>query len=101
MFFIFVISFFVLNKINLSNEAIFISLGVLSHIFLDMLSNTGVMLFWPYPSWFSFFGVKKRIEQKELTIKRLKHKFNFLLFDSVLGLIWLSYLYFAGKIFLS
>tara|TARA_Y100000310_G_scaffold269145_1_gene282129 strand:- start:360 stop:857 length:498 start_codon:yes stop_codon:yes gene_type:complete len=101
IFFIFVIGFFVLDIVNLGNEAIFISLGVLSHIFLDMISNTGVVLFWPYKSWFSFFGVNRKFKQKEITIKRLKNKFNFLLFDSVLGLIWLSYLYFAGKIILS
>jgi len=102
MFFIFVIGSFVLSTINLSKEAIFISLGVLSHIFLDMISYSGAMLFWPYKGWFSFTGFYKRSRRKELTkIKDFKYIIKFLLFDSVLGLIWLSYLYFAGKIILS
>ncbi len=100
--FVFVIGFLTLSTINLSDEAIFISLGVLSHLCLDMISSSGIMLFWPYQSWFSFTGVYKKSRRKKLTeIKEFKYVIKFLLFDSVLGLMWLSYLYFAGKIFLS
>ena len=98
IFFISIIGFFILKIINLSNEFIFIALGILSHIILDMISNNGVMLLWPYRGWFSFFKNKKN---KNITITRLKYQIKFLLFDSVLGLIWLGYLYFAGRIILS
>lgn len=101
IFFISIIGFFILNIINLGNEFIFIALGILSHIILDMISNTGVMLFWPYRRWFSFFGINNKLEIKKITITRLKYQIKFLLFDSIIGLIWLSYLYFAGKIILS
>jgi hypothetical protein len=66
-----------------------------------MISNTGVMLLWPYRRWFSFFGINNKLEIKKITITRLKYQIKFLLFDSIIGLIWLSYLYFAGKIILS
>ena len=101
VFFMFIFGFFILGTIGLGHESLFISLGIISHIGLDMIFKPGVMLLWPYSKWFSFFEITSNIKTKKLTITNLKYKINFLLFDSVLGLIWLSYLYFAGKIILS
>jgi len=89
----FFLGFFLLEKIGVGESAIFISLGILIHIFLDMVSKTGVMLFWPYQGWFSFFNINKKIITKFQNISDLKYQINFLIFDIVIGLIWFSYIY--------
>ena len=104
IFFIIIIStitFSLLKIINLEVNATFISLGILSHLTLDMISNYGIRFFWPSKIWISFNGISKEPNFKKLTKEKLIFQIKFWMFDSVIGILWLSYLYFTGKIILS
>ena len=90
--------YLVLKNYKLEKETIFISLGVLTHIFLDMFFNPGVILFWPIGTWFSFYGLTNYLIVNLPTLDILNNFINFLIFDIGLGIIWLSYLYLKGNI---
>ena len=94
----FFVSYFILKQYKLEKEAIFFSIGLLSHVILDMFIFPGLMLFWPIGTLFSFYGLTNTFVMPVLTIETLNVYVKWLLFDIVLGIAWLSYLYFKGKI---
>jgi membrane-bound metal-dependent hydrolase YbcI (DUF457 family) len=94
----FFVVYYVLKNYKFEKEAIFISLGILCHIFLDMFFRPGVMLFWPIGTWFSFYGLSNYLIVNLSTLKNLNNYINFLIFDIGLGIIWLGYLYIKGNI---
>jgi len=96
------VSFFViyviLKMFDLEKESMYLPIGVLVHIFLDLLIYPGVLLFWPLGTWFWFFGFANEVFIYSSANSVLSAKPSLVLIDVVIGLIWLSYLYFKGKI---
>ncbi|MBT3690915.1 metal-dependent hydrolase [Candidatus Woesearchaeota archaeon] len=94
----FFVSYFILKQYKLEKESIFFSIGIFSHVILDMFIFPGLMLFWPIGTLFSFYGLTNLFVMPVVTIGTLHLYVKWLLFDIVLGVVWLSYLYFKGKI---
>jgi len=94
----FFVSYFILKQYKLEKESIFFSIGFFSHVILDMFIFPGLMLFWPIGTLFSFYGLTNLFVMPVVTIGTLHLYVKWLLFDIVLGVVWLSYLYFKGKI---
>ena len=63
-------------------------LGVLIHLFVDLISSQGIPLFWPYPNYLSLLlGYSASIDP-----------LKFALIDTALGTAWVFYLSVKGKI---
>lgn len=84
--------FFFTYFISSIDAAIFLTLGVVSHIFIDMFSSSeGVMLFWPMKINYSIYG-KRNNSKSEFSLRTfLFYKFKNLFFDLILGAIWLLF----------
>lgn len=96
-----------LNKIkklnwNARNLGLIFALGVLSHIFLDMvLGKPGVQLLWPFGKWYWFFGIGesfKSLPINERGIEVLTNSLKWAIADIGLGTLWLFYLMLKKKL---
>ena len=94
----FFVCYYILKHYNLGKEAIFFAIGLFSHVMLDMFIFPGLMLFWPLGTLFSFYGLTNVFTMPILTIETLNVYVKWLLFDIVLGVVWMGYLYFDNKI---
>jgi membrane-bound metal-dependent hydrolase YbcI (DUF457 family) len=70
-----------------SNYALFLALGILTHIFLDFLSPTGVPLLWPYTKMFI----------PQLSLETSSDILDGLI-DMFLGTSWILYLSLKNRI---
>lgn len=68
-------------------------IGILVHIFLDILTAPGVQLFWPLNNWISIPGIfTTTILPREISYSTL------LRVDMFLGFFWFMYLFLTSKI---
>lgn len=97
----------VYNKIfkkNLDSKklSVFLFVGILSHIFLDMtIGKPGVPLFFPLHTWFYFFGSVTNFTSQKFsasTSEQLMREIKFAIFDIGLGALFFFYLMIKGKI---
>jgi membrane-bound metal-dependent hydrolase YbcI (DUF457 family) len=81
------------NLISTNYAAILLSVGVLSHIFIDMFSSRrGVMLFWPNKLKISVYGINKSIIPPYTFYSFFNQYFILFVRDIVLGVVWLFFL---------
>lgn len=102
-FFIIYLGFVILRKkLDGAKFGLFFSLGILSHLVLDMLFGyPGIRLFWPLDYWFWFFGYIKHnvpVSLSETSKDLLIEKFKLAIVDMGLGVVWVGYLFFSGKL---
>jgi membrane-bound metal-dependent hydrolase YbcI (DUF457 family) len=89
----FVITYIILNRYKLQKQAIFISIGILIHILVDMVTMPGVQLLWPLPTWISIYGISVLKALKPVTVSLLTNKLNWAYLDMGLGVIWITYFF--------
>ena len=77
-----------LDKINHKHIGILFSIGILTHLLLDMIFVPGVPLLWPYDLYFSYFGVFQKSMIQKLAWPLAK-EFKFALFDMAAGGGWI------------
>ena len=107
----FIVCFIFINSINLKlrkklNPILisgFFSLGILTHLLADMAFGwPGVAFFWPLTTRFWMFGYGAAdyvtLHLSELSKERIVHLMKFALIDMAVGIIWIGYLFFKGKI---
>lgn len=94
----FVITYLILKRHNLQKQAIFISIGILIHILVDMVTMPGVQLLWPLPAWISIYGIYPLQILKPITLSLLTTKLNWAYLDMALGVMWLTYLFIKKRI---
>jgi len=95
---IFFVAYVLLKQYKLEKSAIFLSIGTLIHIILDLPFYPGTMLFWPLGTWFWFFGVANEVLVYSSASAVFSAKSVLVLADVAFGLVWLTYLYIRGKI---
>ncbi len=88
---------------NNKKMALLFSLGILSHIFLDMMTGKpGVQLFWPLDKWYYFFGILpepfKSMPYSQRTVEALANALKWAIFDIGVGALWLFYLMYKNKL---
>ncbi|MEK6955453.1 MAG: metal-dependent hydrolase [Nanoarchaeota archaeon] len=91
------------QKFNIYHVAVFFSIGLFSHVLLDMIFGwPGVGLLWPYKTlWFYFFGTSHGYTSSlvsEKTISDIIKTLRWALFDIGLGVLWLFYLMYSKKV---
>ncbi|HIH25226.1 metal-dependent hydrolase [Candidatus Woesearchaeota archaeon] len=91
------------QKFRIYHVALFFSLGIISHIFLDMASGwPGVGLLWPYKTvWVYFFGIVHGYNPyllSEKTIEDVIRTLKWAIFDIGLGALWIFYLMYSKKL---
>ncbi len=79
------------------------SIGILSHLLLDFLGREGVPLFWPSTMYYSLTDGIQDISSRHLQIftdtpAHMLRAIKLLLMDSTIGILWVSYLFWKGKI---
>ena len=84
-------------------KAMYFSLGILTHLLADMAFGwPGVAFFWPLTTRFWMFGYGAAdyvtLHLSELSKERIVHLMKFALIDMAVGIIWIGYLFFKGKI---
>ncbi len=94
----YLIIYLVLKRFKLEKEAIFVPIGILVHLSLDMIGYPGIMLFWPLDYFVHFFDINKGITLLGLAEENLLRKVKYLIVDTVLGAIWIGYLYYSRKL---
>lgn len=67
------------------------TIGILTHLILDMFFVPGVPLLWPYNYYFSYFGIFPRSIIHEFAWPLAK-EFKFALFDMAIGGGWILFL---------
>jgi membrane-bound metal-dependent hydrolase YbcI (DUF457 family) len=113
--FTFIIGYFLL-KILANKKIIFkhqillytkwLVFGVGTHLLADMIFSTGngIPLFWPYVYYFGFFtGIQSPHDLVVLyanitLVEKLTDKLRWAIFDMGLGVSWIFYLIYSGKI---
>lgn len=90
--------YLVLRKFKLEKEAVFIPIGILVHLSLDMIGYPGIMLFWPLDYFVHFFSINKGIALLGIAEENLMLKIRYLIIDMVLGVIWIGWLYYSKKL---
>ena len=88
---------------NIKKIALLFSLGIASHIVLDMFTGKpGVPLLWPLDKWFYFFGVLQEpfrsVAFDERNIEILVSNVKWGIFDIGLGTAWLFYFMIRNKL---
>ncbi len=82
--------------------ALFMGLGIATHLFLDGFSTYGIPLLWPMGGYFSFFsGYNPAIPEGGLLIgsaEILIHKIKLAIADMAIGTTWIFYLWFRKRI---
>ena len=90
------------KNLNARTLSLLLSIGILSHIFLDMMQGTpGTPLFFPWDEWFYFFGVVdtyRSIGFSDRAINILTNNLRWAIFDIGLGIAFIFYLMLRGKI---
>lgn len=91
------------KNLNVKKISILFSIGILSHLILDMLvGKPGVPLFWPLDKWFYFFGILtepfRSRPYSERTVEMLANALKWAIFDIGLGAAWLFYFIFKKKL---
>src|SRR3989338_2372698 len=85
-----------LNKnYNAKKLSIFFSVGILSHIFLDMTFGwPGISLLYPYDKWFYFFGIEnihRSIGITNVAVGELLNELKLAILDIGLGVAFVFY----------
>src|SRR3989338_11483328 len=95
------LAFYFLNKSGKKVGTLF-ALGIISHIVLDMIFGyPGVGLLWPYSYRIWFFGFMKEyigLTLSEMSRSVLIWRIKLAIVDMGLGVVWIGYLLFKGKI---
>ncbi len=102
----FIVIYFGFSVLKIRQEGfkfgLFFSIGILSHLILDMIFGyPGIRLFWPLDYWVWFFGyLKYHIASTLSDTPRhlLIKKFKLAIVDMGIGVLWISYLFFKGKL---
>lgn len=101
-FIIYLGCYFFDKELNGKNLGTLFSLGILSHLILDMIfGHPGIGLLWPLDYRFWFFGFLDsytNLSLSELPISILIWKIKLAILDMGLGVLWIGYLFFKGKI---
>jgi len=89
---LFIFGYLILKNYKKEDSAIFLSLGVISHLILDMIYPPGPMILWPANLLIGIDGYAIPILNKANSIIKLEY------IDMGLGVAWLTYLYWKGKL---
>ena len=84
------------GNLNHVHCAVAISIGVLTHLFLD-LSLPGVPLLWPLNYYFGYFGIQL-VPHSGAAFSFSPKLINNFIFDTGLGAAWILYLTVRGKL---
>lgn len=86
---------------NKENYAFILSLGVLTHVLVDLVSNQGVPLFWPLNYYISVFGIslgKSNVSMLSQNLAGTLISLKLAIVDMILGASWVFYLGIKGRI---
>ncbi len=94
---------FIKNYKQAAFFGILFSFGILSHLLLDFLGPEGIPLFWPSTTYYSLMDGVHDITTRHLhvftdTPAHMIRAIKLLLTDSILGFLWISYLFWKRKI---
>ncbi len=82
--------------------ALFLSLGIATHLFLDGFSAYGIPLLWPKEVYFSFFsGFTSYLPDGGLLVGNaevLGYKLKLAIVDMAIGTAWILYLWFRKRV---
>jgi len=90
---IFIVSYLTFKKYNLEKYSYLMSLGMLSHIFLDMFTGPGVQGLYPLQTWISIYNTTQLV-----LIPGLPRTVPLGIIDMGLGFIWFVYLFLRNRI---
>lgn len=94
--------FSILKNSEKKKFAIFLGLGILTHLFLDSFSSYGIPILWPKEGYFSFFsGFTPYLPEGGLlegNAEVLLYKLKLTIVDMAIGTAWIFYLWFRKKI---
>ena len=85
-----------LKEKNRTTITLALFFGICIHIFIDLISQRGVMLFWPYEQFFSFINGFNYISHGPLFERSAEHLTRVLksaIFDMGLGVTWVFFLW--------
>ncbi|MBS3172353.1 metal-dependent hydrolase [Candidatus Woesearchaeota archaeon] len=94
----YLILYFILKNYKKEKYAIYLTIGVTTHLFLDLFIYPGIMLLWPLQYWISIFGVSLTPSVKEISVTYLTRFSGLAIMDMILGVAWLAYLFIKGKL---
>lgn len=94
--------FRLLKNLESKYFAIFVGVGIATHLFLDGFFSLGVPLLWPKMMYFSFFyGISSAAPGSHLltgTAEELRFKLKLAILDMGIGTAWTFYLWFRKRI---
>ena len=94
--------FSILKHTEKKSLALFLGLGIATHLVLDGFSAHGIPLLWPQEWYFSFFsGFTPQIPDGGLlvgTAEVLGYKLKLAIVDMAIGTAWIFYLWFRKRI---
>lgn len=96
------IVFSLLKHPEKKNFALFLGLGIATHLFLDGFSRYGIPLLWPLLGYFSFFsGFTPSVPDGGLlegNAEILVHKIKLAVVDMAIGTAWILYIWFRKRV---
>jgi membrane-bound metal-dependent hydrolase YbcI (DUF457 family) len=69
---------------EIKHYTLMLTIGLISHLILDMFYTPGIMLFWPLKNYYSYYGLNINI-----TYLYVQEESRRLLIDIGLGLLWI------------
>lgn len=94
--------FSILKHTEKKSLALFLGLGIATHLFLDGFSTYGIPLLWPKEWYFSFFsGFTPQIPDGGLLVGNaevLRYKLKLAIIDMAVGAAWILYLWFRKRL---
>ncbi len=81
---------FIFAKLFLKQRYYLFPVGILVHLFLDLFSGPGIMLFWPYNDWVYIYQTTQSIY--------IFREISLAFIDMFLGFFWFVYLYVKGNL---
>lgn len=94
----YLVLYLILKKYKLQGQAKYLSIGIVTHLFLDLFIYPGIILLWPLGYWFSVFSVTLTPTIKEISATYLMRFSGMAIADMALGVAWVTYLFLKGKI---
>lgn len=94
----YLILYFILKNYKKEKYTVYLTIGVATHILLDLFIYPGIMFLWPLQYWFSIFGISLVPSVKEVSTAYLMRFSGLAIMDMTLGVIWIGYLFLKNKL---
>ncbi len=87
------------RTLKATTYGLLMTLGIFVHLSLDMIYSPGIILFWPYNAWYSFYGLSFMSYNTVANMTlNLADYINMMILDMGLGVLWIGVLYWYGKL---